>query len=473
MQSSKCRMFLLSVLFAPGILLAQDTIWVKHGNCDKMYYENDSWFFKNILPDGFYCSYKDDGKTCVLTQATLKNGKQGVEYSRNKCGEISAKINWVSGQKEGEVVFYNPDGSSNYTITYKNGIANGRFTIHWPQTTQHCEGFIKNGLTDSIWTFYDSTQIVKQIKYINGREHLWNSWNENGEHVIVNGSGQINEYTNTLDTILTAYENGLKIRYINKANPDSYWFDSETPYVLFGDMPAKYVEREYIDGKVIKETLLYWNKGKKITSYLYPRPTTIRPVESWVNVLGEDLRCMENEYTDYPTFNGFTTLVFETGAVAYEGNYKDGKRYGHWAWYYPTGKKRMEIDYDKNTFAHYDSTGKYLNNKKVDYLTFLTSNTFYITTGLENKNLVLTTNPQFDVFTVDFYFDGYLGTRISISCGSGSMAPGFGHYYLCGDVLTLTFVEGTFVEGEGSCKSTTYMYKITNADNSTITLKKL
>ncbi len=445
------------LILIPNIILGQKTIVVKEGDTSKMVYypDNKVWNFKYNLPDGHYISYKNNDTNNMYLEISFKNGKKnGVErYCRIHVGENKySEINWKDGKMNG--IFQNFELIENKRIvselrTYRNNVYDG---LYFFQDNNNIEsGYYKNGLRDSIWTYYDhfneysidssNSQISRVYKYIDKSVSLISAWNKNGEQTVINGNGIIVD--SGVGTYKTKYLNGQK-----NGEAIAKYYNGDTAHILI-----------YKNNFLIKET--YYSElnydGTQYSSYI--SSTSEWKYDSTMKIaFGND---PIDGFYGVANKNGNWVEYFPNGVKKYEGNYNNGERIGLWRWYYQSGILRITADYSKNIWHHYDSTGTFVSNLKEEFLTILTARIWWIkrTKPIGDSKLTLLSSSGEEPYF--FEYDGSI-----INPFSDKIV--IGYCSLIGDNLSLSILGKRYVSDDKY-----YQYKIVSDSDSKIKLKLL
>lgn len=437
----------------------QDTIWVKEENKKYMVQGHGEWLFKDNLPDGHYCSYDYGDKKFPSVEVSFVNEKkEGIEnryYSYSK--EKYAVVNWHNGKKNGIETHYNGNRTIRHILTFKNNTLDGYFVINWSEGERNYKGFYKNGYRDSIWTYYETGNkfrdtsdywISKQYHYRNGKRYLISAWNKNGLQTLTNGIGTFTD--SSYYKTVTTYFNGMKNGKQSTTKPDG----------TTGN------ERIYKDDLLINEIEYYdSNQVANISEWSYPLPAKIDTAEEWIDTYITDIFYNAISYEFSPVRNGHWLAYYHNRKIIYVGNYNDGKRIGTWNWNYLNGKQRIAVDYSKNTWQHFDTTGKSISNFTGEYLTDLTNGSWFLNQKLEDKTITLSKrNKQTVTPRFVFHFDGQLEINSFLECGK-DIGESLNSYTLLADTLVIS------IPNEKTKTTKTYKYQIISAADGQITMK--
>lgn len=438
-------------------MFGQAIIKVKEGDKSKMVFEKGEWYFRETMPDGHYITYSDNDTTFITKDVFIKNGKKDGLESRYafRSKQKYAEINWLNGIKNGEEIHYNGNRTISSLLTYNNGELNGLCIVNWSEGAKRYKGYYKNGFRDSIWTYYDHEKsridsanywLSKEFKYQNGKEVLISAWDKEGNQIISNGNGVIkdSDYYTTSTEFINGLKNGKQETLKNCGTLDN--------------------EKYYKDGLLIKEILYYDNnKVASISEWSYPYPPQIVTSKAWT----DDIFYNKVEYEYQAVRNGHWIAYYQNGVKIYEGDYVDGKRTGVWIWNYKNGNNRINANYNKNSFKHFDTKGEPFSKMSNEYLTILNDGYWFLNQRLDTTTVVLSRkNNQTVMQRLVFHFDGQLKINSYLVCGQ-DIGESLNTYFLLADNLTIQLTDGV------NKKLMNYKYKIVSANDNEIRLKRL
>lgn len=456
---------LIIILFVNSFLtlFGQDTILFPYRDTTYMYYDRGAKLKPN-LKDGHYIAYRTFPKkdtTEFIFEVTIINGlKEGVELCYTyKTQKIFWEINWKNGMKNGIERKFNENGSLEYLLTFKNDTLDGLCIKNWLSGAKYYKGYFKNGLKDGTWYYYenedgknnDSTNywLNEEYEYHNGNAVLVNIWNSEGEKVIKNGSGLLK--TETFNGInFTPYIDGLihgyEIEY-DKTNNDTL------------------LKKYYQQGYLLSETKYLNNKLISYKEWGYNEPrktdTVLNPLDQWLF----DIKYLKLDFSVNPIPNGNRIEYYDNFQVKYSGKYEMGKRIGYWVWYYQNGTERIKVDYNKNKWEHYDSTGKKTSTFKGEFLTKLTEHEWFLNESIDSNFVTLSTINELTVTPMLVFFDDNTLKIIQwLECGK-NIGEVDCKYILNGNILTLIIKDID--------KSKNYKFEIIEDNNNKIKLKKI
>ena len=358
--------------------IGQNRIVIKQGDTSYMYKVYNEWLFRDNLPDGHYTTYDDYSRDFISQEINIINGKKnGVENRYfSTSTEKYAIINWKDGKKNGTETHFNGNGTIDYILSFKNNELDGPIIDNWSEGERNYSGYYKNGYRDSIWTYYELESdtgyaVYKKYKYVNGIPYLYEAWNIFGKQTVFNGTGDL--YGSFDTTNATHYVNGQKNGRLVDWNTDGIIVSSQY----------------YKDGLLINDTT-YFDDGtlKSISEYSYTTPK-IDTSREWIDTYITECFFNNIEYNFTQLVDGYWVDYYSNKNKKYEGSYQRGKRIGTWYWCYPNGNKRMIVDYAKNKWQHFDTTGKLVSKIRNEYLTNLTEHDWYLTQSLLNSVVTL------------------------------------------------------------------------------------
>ena len=134
----------------------------------------------------FYETWTDLGYADDSTIYTIKDSiRQGqfVSYVPYKSGRIKRAQGWcINGLRQGEVTFFYETGEIIYTQIYTDDKQNGLRKEFYKNGKLKEEGFQKQSIQDSIWTFYNSKGFLeKKITFERNRQKHLVEFHPNGK----------------------------------------------------------------------------------------------------------------------------------------------------------------------------------------------------------------------------------------------------------------------------------------------------
>jgi antitoxin component YwqK of YwqJK toxin-antitoxin module len=175
------------------------TYWYENGNKLSEEIRNDPHLTKyincwtgngqQICANGvgiFYETWTDIGFVDDSTVYTIKDSlKQGkfvcfVHYKKERIKR--AEGNYVNGLRQGEVTFFYETGEPLIVQIYLDNKENGVRKLFYKNGKLKEQGIQKEGIQDSIWTFYDSLgNIEKKVTYERNRKKHIIEFHSNGQ----------------------------------------------------------------------------------------------------------------------------------------------------------------------------------------------------------------------------------------------------------------------------------------------------
>ena len=351
--------------------------------------------------------------------------------------------------KDGVVIEYCYNGKVQTLFTFRNYELNGPCIVNSSEGERNYTGYFKNGVKDSIWTYYrhvdDNDSLPWYMcRYVSGKEYLISAWDKYGTQTVFDGHGKWrNGWKNNT---VTSYFKGLK-------NDKEILYNKDV-----GIDAIKY----YKDDILITDTIFSKNKIYSISQWTYSKIPTVDTLRSNMENTNEVFyKEINYDYKILP--NGHWIKYFEDDKIIYEGNYKDGKRLGFWKWSYQNGKPRIIADYSKDIWSHYDSFGKITSHFKNEYFSLLTGGSWNLSNSFENSKVVL--KKMHDDYEMVLYFGFNDKFSIQINFESPIVVNS---YNLSADTLILKIVNTDIVYKEGN-----FRYHIESASDNEIILKRI
>lgn len=453
---------LILVLIICSNLHSQDTIYVIEGDTTTMYYNSKlgDWLFKEGIKDGYYISLNESNQKYKTNEIKILNGKKHGIESRYffKDAEKYAEIEWENGEIHGKETYFNGNGTINYVLTYRNDNLNGYCEYNWTEGEKNYNGFFKDNLPDSLWTYWtydydeetnteDETGYKSKIyQFSKGRKYLLSAWDKNGKQIITNGNGLLKE--NGYYRTITEYRNRLK-------NGKQQFFRD--------DLLEK--ENFFVDDLLITQVIYSKGKIKSKSSWQYSK----NPQIDTVNYYDEDfeVHCKQIIYKFDRWRNENWEEYYDNGQLFFSGNYLNDKRIGNWQWYYKNGKTRIKANFDDNIWEHYDTAENEISNLANEYLTLLTEKSWFLNTGLNEESITFTQeNEKVVTPRFIFHYDDTLNINSFLECGK-DIEFSLNKYSIMGDELNI------FILGKEDEIVTTYRFKIISGNDDEIILKNI
>jgi len=411
------------------------------------------WFLKENLPDGYYCVYRYGDTAHYALTVQLKDGQmQGLEsrYTTQPGKVKYAEIARLDGQKHGQAVQY-LGNYIKYSVNYTFGLLDGPCIINGSFGEKLRTGYYKSGFRDSIWTYYDSDWEIandssnywlsKQYVYKNGIPFLVSAWDSSGKQMVENGKGVI-LIKDWFSTRYVNYSGGLKNGADLELKPNG-----DTIYCRFFRDNQLITKIQFRDLPITKDSASYEVIYRKGMPSIYASNCFLYSIESWcyatqsrtdtINTFDPD--CSGIDYyevvkLDSQQKDGEWLINFPTNIPAMEGNYSQGQKSGIWTWNYPNGRQKMWIDYAKNEWKHFDSTGKFASSMKLEYLSQLTGTLWCIDNfwnNIDSADFQISQDCEVG-HGLSFMLDGNINYY---PFGGGYQT--IGRYYLLGDNLEI------------------------------------
>lgn len=278
--------------------------------------------------DGVWKFY--DKKGNIETSITYKNGlKNGVYTFFNDSCLIVAEESYKDDVKEGIAYQYFPDTSLKkrikksipYEQNKKNGIA---YEFAW------------DGRIITITTYKNDFLVSKEVinrKDKKGKQDIWKKFYSNKrtreearyKNDLLNGYFKLYNKKGKLESAVL-YINGVE--------------QSQEKNIADFDINA-----DYYENGTVKSTILYNKAGKKdgVANY-YNKDGTVRASEIFRNgyLLKKGIIDKEGLY------QGTWEFYYLNDTLKSKGEYKNGKKYGKWKYFFSNGKLEQEGFYDKN-----------------------------------------------------------------------------------------------------------------------------
>lgn len=253
------------------------------------YYENGnpkaSGQYDKNKQNGLWKYYYENG--ALSMEGKMVEGKKD-EYWKTyyENNVLKSEGNYNKGKQDGNWNYYAETGVKKGTANLNNG--NGEYEEYHDNGNIKVNGYIKNGVSDSLWTYYYPDGVLKSEGYEkNGQKNgEWKSYYENG---VVSETG--------------SYKGG---------KPVGNW------------------QYFHENGRISSEGVQ--KEGKKDGKWSYYYDTGELKGES-------DFAAGDGDFKEY----------YPSGKLKSKGKVKNGKNSGYWEYYYETGEKEGEADYDNGS----------------------------------------------------------------------------------------------------------------------------
>lgn len=139
---------------------------------------------ETIITDTLYVS-ADDLEIQTLGGKGLYNGELFTGYATRTYAndQLSEKIFYLSGKKEGEAKYWFENGSVKKTKQFVNNKLNGTTVVYFSNGKKvSIKNYVDNRLDGEQKTWYRSGQLYRHLNYVNGKANgLQQAWLENGK----------------------------------------------------------------------------------------------------------------------------------------------------------------------------------------------------------------------------------------------------------------------------------------------------
>ncbi len=252
-----------------------------------------------------------------------------------------------------------------------SAILNGPYKSYYINGKLEKQGFYKNNLPDSLWTFYYEQGGVKMSGALkDGVNHgLWQYYFENGN---LNMAGMIID-AGREENWKYYYENGnikSEGQYLkDKKNGIWNYFYEDGPLkaqAYFENNSGKYTEF-YPNGKVKAEGInsngasdkawvFYYENGKTMAIGNYEKGKRVGP---WIFYHENGVKSAEGSY-EQGAQEGNWLHFHENGEISSEGSIKDGKKEGYWKFFNKNGVFNADgvFTKDDGKYKEYYESGK-------------------------------------------------------------------------------------------------------------------
>jgi len=353
-------------------------------------------YMKNGQPDGYWKTYFETGilksegnRLNFLLDSIWKFYNEGgdlileISYKGDKKNGIRRTIrekeiveeNFVDDIKQGNTMYYFPDGKIRKTVPFVDGLENG-LALEYNENgiivnlIEYKKGFIvnrekinrrdKNGLKQGKWMYFYQDAIVRQ-------EGTYRNDKKNGYFKDYDKDGNLITVSKYIDDILQ--EDVAELVEL-EVRTDYYPGGQVKTIASYKDGVPEGVRREYSEDGIIKMAYIF-SKGV---------------------IIGEGIMNEEGAK------DGVWKEYFSNGNLRAEGKYKDGKRIGGWKFYHENGNLEQTGNY--NDYGELDGTWRW-------YYTsgeLLREESYF--TGLADGHMI-EYSEEGDVITEGDYIEGY------------------------------------------------------------------
>jgi len=300
------------------------------------------------------------------------NGKMVGEWKFfRKDGSLERIDHYANGILEGETIEYHTNGSMRTRSTYKKGYRNGTWEMFDENEKLLQKGTMINGRAEGQWeTFYQNGQVssrgmfthslpsgpwtywtdtgVKSQESIYDKDgilKLINTWDSQGNPVIVNGRGTllvVDEENKILES--GSIENGVRVgrwekRYANGTKIEvgiykdgkyliiSAWTPEGEQVVMGGE---GFYKTFYPKSRTLKDSCMVADglREEKSVTY-YEHSGKVRQTTYFAGGIEHDTQ----------------TNYFENGTISSKGEVHRGKWKGEWVWYTPNQLRQTKVSY--------------------------------------------------------------------------------------------------------------------------------
>jgi len=113
------------------------------------------------------------------------------------------------GKRNGKWKFFYETGQLKNEIEYRDDVEHGPLKLFHENGNLAIECTYVNGEVDGLWKeYYENGQIQEVVEYINGESFILDFWEENGEHLLKDGTGKrIVKYGGLFDDVWEQFYN--------------------------------------------------------------------------------------------------------------------------------------------------------------------------------------------------------------------------------------------------------------------------
>lgn len=310
----------------------------------------------------------------IASKGELKNGvPNGVWISYFENGKKKSIASWENGKLDGKTQFFSSDGLLNKSIEYQNNLKNGYSSFYDSLANiKRKVNYENDTLNGKGFTYYPSGEIESEFMYIKGKlQGTLTQYAEDDHRIIlvekydkdsVTQSDPVNLYDkNGLKKgYWKDYENGKLVgegeylngkkngyyrkydRFNNLSSIDSYLFDRLVPGESLKSLLE--IRKVYYPNGKVRESGGYKNNYKigvfshydSLGNYLYS------------SVYKKDTLLAEGTVLPTGMYDSSWVFYYPTGEKKSDGEYENGAKNGKWSFYYEDGKKAQTGIYKKD-----------------------------------------------------------------------------------------------------------------------------
>ena len=314
-----------------------------------------------------------DGYTSQYTEAVFKDGIPNGSWKTYKYNKLAEECMYDNGILNGPSKEYYPDGSVKSSRTFVKGKPDGKFLQYGANGKVESEVNYKNGVQDGPEIRYDSDGNVRsQSNYAAGKasgKEVKNISSNTGDYVQTATYNKEGKYDGEYSEIFTNGKVKVKGQYINGKKNGVWEYGKKDGQKLRTE--------EYANDEKIKETIYYYDNtvevvrelknGKKngwertynfgdgsLKSEIFYKDGEVSsetgsggPVKQTKQITSNWGVYMQTFYQVNGNYEGEYTeqWVEGTKGMKAKGQYKDGKKTGHWVYENKYGKKEKEENY--------------------------------------------------------------------------------------------------------------------------------
>lgn len=339
--------------------------------------------YKNGVEHGEFNWFTEDG---VLTRkASFTNGLQhGLEMYFHINGVVADSGNYVEGRKEGLWVTKNAAGMITSTGNYLHDLNDGEWLTFHENGYLASQGAYKKGLRIGPWKFWhpDKTPYQEATYGDDQQITITQSWDIHGKQTINNGNGTLYTYSSTgAITEVSQVKDGKQVG----------------PWTSYRANGSKREAGEFADGfQLVYRT---WNalgepvltNGSGLYTSFYDSAEQIMfetgLVENglregaWVQYYNSPGDTLQTVTYLHGKLNGLVRLYQSGGKLYSQGQMKNDKREGQWAWFNAQGGQESSVAFvngkKDGTQYFWDANGNVVKEEvyKDDELISVTLNT--------------------------------------------------------------------------------------------------
>lgn len=299
---------------------------------------------KNFELDSLWKFYDEDGG--LILEINYREGRKNGIRKTIQPNEIIEE-NFVDDVKQGNTVYYYPEGNKKKVVPYADGLENGMAMEYDQQGTiitliEYKKGFIvnrdrinrkdRNNFKQGKWVyFYDDGTVKLEGNY---RDDM-----KNGYFKQYDREGNLVTVEKYIDDVLQ--ENVAELVEL-EVRTDYYPNGKIKTVASYKDGIPEGIRREYTeDGSIL---MAYVFSDGKILGQGIMNERGIREGE-WIEYYPDGQQKAAGEYNSGKRV-GAWKFYYPDGTLEQEGNYDDdGLLTGQWKWYYPSGALHREEFY--------------------------------------------------------------------------------------------------------------------------------